>query len=112
MANVKTQRLAGTIQKALTQIISREVKDPSVGLMTITAVELTGDQSIATIYVTFMGNEKDEVAGMEALNRAKTFIRRELAHSVKMRAVPNLVFKIDTSFKYGTHIEQILQNLK
>ncbi len=112
MANVKTQRLAGTIQKALTQIISREVKDPSVGLMTITAVELTGDQSIATIYVTFMGNEKDEVAGLEALSRAKSFIRRELAHSVKMRAVPNLVFKIDTSFKYGTHIDQILQQLK
>lgn len=110
--SITLDRLTTTVQRTLTELIQKEVKDPSVGFVTITDVEITNDLSYATIYVSFLGNDAREKAGMKALDRAKGFLKRELGKRVKMRKVPELLFKVDTSLKYGQHIEELLNKVK
>lgn len=110
--SITLDRLTTTVQRTLTELIQKEVKDPAVGFITVTDVEITNDLSYATVYVSFLGNEAREKAGMKALDRAKGFLRRELGRRVKMRKVPELIFKVDTSLKYGQHIDALLNKVK
>lgn len=110
--SITLDRLTTTVQRTLTELIQKEVKDPAVGFITVTDVEITNDLSYATVYVSFLGSETREKAGMKALDRAKGFLRRELGRRVKMRKVPELIFKVDTSLKYGQHIDALLNKVK
>lgn len=108
---VKKDKIAGIIQKNVSEIIQFELKDPKVGFVTITDVEVTGDLSIATVYVSFLGQKPREEAGMEALNRSKGFLRSELAKRMTIRKVPQLVFRIDTSLEKGNKIDHIIRTI-
>ena len=107
----KHLRLESTIQRTLTEIFSREVKDKSIGFITITEVRLTKDLSYLTVYYTILGQDTKKDAAKKALDRSKAFIRTTLAHRVNMRKSPNLIFKYDESLDYGNRIEQGLKKL-
>ena len=107
----KHLRLESTIQRTLTEIFSREVKDKSIGFITITEVRLTKDLSYLTVYYTILGQDTKKDAAKKALDRSKAFIRTTLAHRVNMRKSPNLIFKYDESLEYGNRIEQGLKKL-
>ena len=89
----------------------REVKDKSIGFITITEVRLTRDLSYLTVYYTILGQDAKKDAAKKALDRSKAFIRTTLAHRVNMRKSPNLVFKYDESLEYGNRIEQGLKKV-
>lgn len=108
---VKAEKIAGIIQKEISEIIQFQLKDPKVGFITITDVTVTNDLSIAKIYVSFLGQKPREEAGMKALHRSKGFIRSELAKRLNMRKVPELHFFIDDALERGNRIEQIIQNI-
>lgn len=112
MSTVKHERLEAQIQKALSEIIMREVKDPNVGFVTITEVKLTRDLSFLKVYIHFLGAENRESAGLKSLDKAKGFIRTELGKKVNMRKLPEISFHIDESMEYGQHIEDLLGSLK
>lgn len=116
----RQERLGEEIRKIISELILRELKDPrlAAGMVSITAVEVTSDGSYATAYVTVLGfdpkhedkkQEQEDV--LEALRSAKGLIRKEIGKKIKLRHVPELIFKIDTSMEYGRHIEEIIQNL-
>lgn len=107
----KVEHLQTQIQRALTDIYRRDVKDTSIGFMTITEVRLTNDYSYLTVYFTILGSENKRSAAVKALNRSKSFVRRELARKVKMRKVPDLIFKYDESLDYGNKIEEGLKKV-
>ena len=107
----KHLRLESTIQRTLTEIFSREVKDKSIGFITITEVRLTKDLSYLTVYYTILGQDTKKDAAKKALDRSKAFIRTTLAHRVNMRKSPNLIFKYDESLDYGNRIQQGLKKL-
>ena len=107
----KHLRLESTIQRALTEIFMREVKDKSIGFITITEVRLTKDLSYLTVYYTILGQNTKKDAAKKAIDRSKAFIRQALAHKVEMRKSPVLVFKYDKSLDYGNKIEQGLKKL-
>lgn len=109
---LKKEKMNGIIQRELNQILQMEVKDPKIGFCTITEVDITGDLSLARIYVTFMGNKYKSRDGMQALERSKGFIRSILAKRLTIRKVPELKFILDTSFEYGNKIESILEEIK
>ena len=88
----KVDRLETTIQRTLTDIYRREVKDDSIGFLTITDVKLTSDLSFLTIYFTILGSENKRTAAQKALERSKSFVRSRLSQRVKMRKTPNLIF--------------------
>lgn len=107
----KVQRLETTIQRALTQIYRREVKDDSIGFLTITECRLTNDFSYLTIYYTILGAENKTNAAQKALERSKKFVRSRLAQHVKMRKSPQLIFKYDESLNYGNKITEGLKTV-
>lgn len=109
MANV--QHLETTVQRVVTDILRNEVKD-DLGFLTVTAVKITNELSFMYVYYTVYGNEKDLEHTQEALRRANGFIKTQIAHRVKMRKVPELVFKEDESYKNGRHIEDLIKSIK
>jgi ribosome-binding factor A len=87
-------------------------------MVTVTAVEVTADNSYATIFLTVFGSsqDKEEQAHIKeealiALHSAKGYIRREIGRLIKLRHVPDLIFKFDTSSEYGRHIEELLSEV-
>lgn len=112
-------RLGEEIRKIISELLLRELKDPRLSAMiSITAVEVTSDGSYATVYLSVLGTESDEEKAaaqqqdtLDALASAKGFIRREVGRQIKLRHVPDLIFKIDRSMEYGRHIDKIINSL-
>lgn len=112
-------RLGEEIRKIISELLLRELKDPRLSAMiSITAVEVTSDGSYATVYLSVLGTESDEEKAaaqqqdtLDALASAKGFIRREIGRQIKLRHVPDLIFKIDRSMEYGRHIDKIINSL-
>lgn len=111
MSSVKQKRLEGTIRKNISDIIQFDVKDPSVGFVTITDVKVSNDHSYATVYVSFLGKEERAQAGLKALERAKGHIRSELSKRLSIRRCPDIQFKIDEVMEKGRQIDEILEQI-
>jgi len=109
MANVK--HLESTVQRVVSEIIRNEVKD-DLGFLTVTGVKITNELSFMYVYFTVYGNEKDLEHTQEALKRANGFIKNQIAQRVKMRKVPELIFKFDSSYAKGNRIDDLIKNLK
>ncbi len=109
MANVR--HLETNVQRVVTEIIRNEVKD-DLGFLTVTGVKITNELSFMFVYYTVYGTEKDLQHSQEALQRANGFIKNQIAHRVKMRKVPELVFKLDESYQNGKHIDDLIKSIK
>ena len=107
----KHLRLESTIQRALSEIFMREVKDKSIGFITITEVRLTKDLGFLTVYYSILGQDAKREAAKKAIERSKAFIRTTLARKVQMRKSPVLIFKFDESLEYGNRINQGLKDV-
>lgn len=111
MASIRNERIDMLIQREISNILQFEMKDPKLGFVTVTDVQCTNDLSIAKVYVTFLGKQERNDAGMKILNKSKGYIRSLVAKKVKMRKVPELIFVQDTSLQEGNKIESILSKL-
>jgi ribosome-binding factor A len=107
----KVDKLNVQILKHLSDIIEFEVKNPKIGFVTITNVEVTRDYSYAKVYVSILEEQKVK-ATLEALEQAKGYLRTELARRLKTYKCPALIFVQDTSYEDGKKIEKILEALK
>jgi ribosome-binding factor A len=101
-------RLADQIQRDLAELIRREVKDPRVGLVTITGVEVSRDLSHAKVYVSSLAAEETHQATVEALQHAAGFLRARLGHALRVRQVPDLHFVYDESVERGIRLSQLI----
>jgi len=109
----RNQRVADQIRSELTSIIQREVKDPRVGLATVSEVRLSGDLSHALIRVSVLGDDEPARAGtIDALRHALGFIRRRLAGRIRLRRVPELVLELDRGAEHSQHISDLLESLE
>lgn len=109
--SIKQERVAGIIRKEISELIQFNLKDPQIGFVTITDVALTADLSIAKVYVTFLGKDARNEAGIKALNRSKGYLRSELAKRLSIRKCPELIFLHDDALEKGNRIEKILFNI-
>jgi len=112
VSKVRVSRIGEQMKKELSQIIQQEIKDPRIGFVTVTGVEVTGDLQQAKVYVSIMGNEEQTENSLAALQKAKGFLRTEVGRRVQLRHTPELLFKIDKSIEYGSKIETILGDIK
>lgn len=108
---VKQERVGSVIKKIITEVIQFELKDPSVGFCTITDVEVTNDYSYAKVYVSFLGKDARQQAGLKSLERAKGFIRKELSQKITIRKTPELIFVLDSSYERARKIDQIINEI-
>ena len=107
MAN-KQERIATIIRKNIAEIIQFEVKDPHLGFVSIPEVKVSKDFSYAKVYVSFI-NEAEIEPSLEALNKAKGFIRSELASRMDTRRVPEIRFVLDDGYKREERITELLK---
>ena len=108
----RTQRIGDQMQRELAELIRREVKDPRVGLVTITAVDVSRDLGHAKVFITVMGQEDEPDAvkqSVKALNSAASFLRLHLGRSMQLRSVPQLHFHYDESVSRGVHLSALIE---
>lgn len=107
----RADRVAQQIQREIAVILQREVKDPRVGMVTVSDVELTRDLQHAKIFVTFFLNEVDDIeAGVKVLNDASGYIRILLGKAMKLRVVPEIRFVYDKTLVEGMRISNLITN--
>jgi len=102
----RSDRIAQQIQREIAELIRLQINDPRVRLVTITDVEVAGDYSHAKIFFTRLDGKHDEAK--QGLEHANGFLRRQLAHRVKLRVMPQLHFVYDASVENGSHLSQLI----
>ena len=112
MANRRIDRVNELLRTELSEVISRELKDPRLaGLISITEVETTADLRHARVFVSVFGREEERQSSLEALRSATGFLRREVAQRVTFRYMPELEFRLDTSLEHGDRIMRLLKQV-
>jgi ribosome-binding factor A len=111
-ANYKrSDRVGDLIKVELADILFRQIKDPRIGIVTITGVKMTDDLKLARIYFVEMGQDTCDPKTKNGLEQAKSFLKRELGKRLKIRHIPDLIFTPDESFAYGSRIEKLLAEI-
>lgn len=107
----RSQRVAEQVRRELAELIRLEVKDPRVGFITLTDVEITPDYAHAKVFFTSMRGEEglDEI--LTGLRRASGFLRRELGKRVRIHTLPELHFQYDSSVERGSHMSQLIDQV-
>jgi ribosome-binding factor A len=108
MTAPRRARIADQIQRELAELIRLELRDPRVGMVTLTAVDLSRDQSHAKVYFTVLGPESAAQAAREGLEHASGFLRSGLAHRLSTRSVPELAFAYDESIERGARLTRLI----
>jgi ribosome-binding factor A len=90
----------------------KEVKDPHLGFITITGVEVSRDLKLAKIFYTLLGSPDQAEESSRALRRITPFIKKQLGRKLHLRSIPDISFRYDHSLEYGTKIDSILDSLR
>jgi len=103
----RSERVAGQLRRDLARLIQQEIKDPEVGFVSLSDVEVTRDLSHAKVFITVFDPEKAKES-LKALRRASTFLRHRLGQELRLRHVPELHFVHDDSVERGSHIDDLI----
>lgn len=109
--SVRPERVAEEFREVLAEEIQK-LKDPRVGFVTVTAVDVTPDLRRATVFYTVMGEEKDHKATRAGLRSAAPRLRGELGRQVRLRFLPELDFREDESAAHGDRVEELLRKIR
>jgi len=109
---IKNTRVNGEVQKVLSTLISREIKDPRINPMTsVIAVEVAPDLKTAKIYISVLGDKESKDSTLRGLKSASSFMRGQLAKALNLRNTPELTFVIDSSIEYGVHMSKLIDEV-
>jgi ribosome-binding factor A len=107
----RTGRVGDQIRAELSDLLLRHVQDPRVRLASVTDVEVSPDLRRAAVKVSVLGEEEQRLETIEALRHARGYLRTELAHRMRTRVTPELVFELDRGAEYSQRISEILESL-
>ena len=107
----RSRRVGELIQRELATMLTREVKDPRLALVSITAVDVTRDMGLAKVFYTLINSDHDTEEVRESLKKAVGFFRYELGHRIKLRVVPRLEFRYDDSVIHGAHLSRLIEDV-
>lgn len=110
--SIKNTRINGEVQRELSRIISREIKDPRIAPMTsVVDAVVTSDLKQCKAYISVLGDQKAKDDTLAGLISAVGYIRRELAHSINLRNTPEITFVLDDSIEYGVEMSKKIDEL-
>ena len=112
MRSHRSERTAEQLRIELARLVEGELRDPRVGLATVTEVRLAGDSRSARVFVSVQGDEAQQQSAMKGLVAAAGFLRRELAEALSLRHTPELAFELDQSETQGGRVEELLKRIK
>jgi ribosome-binding factor A len=108
----RPEQVAETLRQVIADALTREVRDPRVGFVTLTGVLVTNDLSHARIMVTVPGEEADKARALEGLQSAAGFLRSKAARSLSTRSVPELHFELDRGLEHAARISELLNDIR
>lgn len=111
MASRRQRKVANLIQKELSDLVERKLRDPRVQGVTITDVRVTPDLRTADVYVSRLGEEEEMREALAGLNAAAGYLKRELAPRLDLRFMPDLRFHLDRSWQQGARIDSLLEQI-
>ena len=107
----RSQRVGDLLREEIADIIIYKLKDPRIGFVTVTGVDVTDDIKIAVVYISIL-KEEEKKTTLDILNSAKSFIRFELSKRLRMKFIPSIEFRLDSSIEYGSRIETLLNEIR
>ncbi len=110
--STRQEKLNELLREEVSYILRREFKDPRLGFVTVTGAEISPDMRHAKIFVSIMGSEEEKQRNMAVLKNAESFARQALAKRVKMRILPQIEFRLDSSVERGVRIFELLEQVK
>lgn len=108
----RLDRVNRLMRDEISTLLQRELKDPGLGFVTVTEVDVAKDLRTARVYVSVLGSEAEWRSSLMALERARGFIRSWLTPRLRMRAIPHLTFHPDRSMAHAAHIQTVLEELR
>ena len=109
---LRIEKLQELIKQEVGKMLLYDIKDPRIGFVTVTDVEMTGDLREAKIFVSIMGNDEQIKDTMEGLQSALGFVRREIGKRIRLRFTPEISFAPDKSLDYSEHIQKLLLKIE
>ncbi len=111
MSTPRIARLRELLKKETGAILQRQMKDPRIGFVSVTDVELSADLRHAKIFVSIFGDAEAKARTMRGLTSAQGFIRTELARRIRLRHIPEVAFKVDESIERGARVNELLRRV-
>jgi ribosome-binding factor A len=111
MEGKRSEKVADLIQKEVSQMLVRSIKDPRIGFVTITRVTVSEDCRFAKIYFSVAGSPEERERSMKGLESAKGYVRKELGRRIRLRYTPEIMFQFDPSIEYAIHMEELIQGI-
>lgn len=108
----RAERVGDLLREIISEIILKDLNDPRFDLITITGVEITDDLRFATVFFSAMGDKAKEEESLIGLQRAAGYIKKRLGKELRLRYIPQLVFRVDRSFEYGSKIDRLLKDIQ
>jgi len=112
MGGTRPERVASEMREYISAIIREDLKDPRIGFVTITRIEVTPDIRNAKVFFSVLGNKEEKEQATEGLNSATGFIRKLLGMKMRIKFIPELIFRLDESAEYSLHLNQIFDKIK
>ena len=111
MPSKRLARLNEQLKREIAQLLRTHVRDPRVGVVSVTGVEVVADLAVAKVYVRIIGSDDDRAQTLEGLDAASPFLRSTLGRILHVRRVPELRFQLDRSFEHAQRIETLLSEV-
>jgi ribosome-binding factor A len=108
----RTEQVAAAIKEEVSKLIQRELRDPRLGFVTVTRVEVSPDLKYAKIFFSVMGDDTVKAETLKVLRHAGGFLRHELSHILTLRYTPQLTFEFDVAMEHGDKIQRLLMQLE
>jgi ribosome-binding factor A len=111
MTRYRATRVGELLQAEIAHLLLRQLKDPRLGMATVSRVEVSSDLRHACVYISRLGSEAEQQAAIQGFEHAAGFIRSQLGKHLALRYTPELTFKLDTTIAYGVRISRMLHDL-
>jgi ribosome-binding factor A len=112
MEGKRSEKVADLIQKEISQMLLKTLKDPRIGFVTITRVAVSEDCRSARVYFSVAGTLAERQKSTEGLNSATGYVRKELGRRIRLKHTPEIVFQFDPSIEYAIHIGEVIDHLR
>ena len=111
MEGKRSEKVADLIQKEISQMLVKSIKDPRIGFVTITKVTVSEDCRFAKVYFSVAGALSERESSVKGLDSAKGYVRKELGRRIRLRYTPEIIFQFDPSIEYAIHMEELIRDL-
>ena len=111
MEGKRSEKVADLIQKEISQMLVKSIKDPRIGFVTITRVTVSEDCRFAKVYFSVAGTLEERENSVKGLESAKGYVRKELGRRIRLRYTPEIMFQFDPSIEYAFHMEELIQSI-